>query len=201
VAQHCTQSLRAPQSERGFDLYETPPCATRALLHFERERMPHRIWEPACGPGAISRVLEDEGFKVRSSDLVDYGFPGAVSGLDFLTVGKTHPIAKATDGIVTNPPFYLAARSAPFVARAIEMARYVALLLWLPFLEGAGAKRLKITSGVARVYVSSRRLPMMHRNGWKGPKANSALSFAWFVWDARYQGPPQLGFFDWKKFE
>src|SRR5262245_1042218 len=157
VAQHCTQSLRAPQSERGFDLYETPPCATRALLHFERDRIPHRIWEPACGPGAISRLLEAKGFEVRSSDLFDYGYPGAVSGLDFLTINRAHPIANAIDGIITNPPFYLAARSAPFVARAIEIAPYVALLLRLPFLEGAGAERVKLTSGVARVYVASRR--------------------------------------------
>jgi hypothetical protein len=200
LAQHCTQSLRAPQSERGFDLYETPPCATRALLHFERDHMPRRVWEPACGPGAISRVLEAEGFEVQSSDLFAYGYPGAVSGLDFLTVDRTHPIAIATDGIVTNPPFYLAARSAPFVARAIEIAPYVALLLRLPFLEGAGAERLKLTSGVARVYVASRRLPMMHRDGWDGPKASSAMAFAWFVWDARHRGPGQLGFFDWKQF-
>jgi hypothetical protein len=200
VAQHCTQSLRAAQSERGLDLYETPTCATRALLHFERDHMPRQIWEPACGRGAISRVLEDEGFDVRSRDLHDYGYPGAVSGLDFLTVDKRHPIAKATAGIVTNPPYYLAGRSAPFVARAIEIAPYVALLLLLPFLEGAGAERRKLTSGVARVYVSSRRLPMMHRDGWDGPKASSAMAFAWFVWDANYHGPTQLGNFDWKDF-
>jgi len=162
--------------------------------------MPRRIWEPACGPGAISRLLEAGGFEVWSSDLFDYGYPGAVSGLDFLTVDKTHPIAKAADGIVTNPPFYLAARSAPFVARALEIALYVALLLRLPFLEGAGAERLKLTSGVARVYVASRRLPMMHRDGWDGPRANSAMAFAWFVGDARHRGPGQLGFFDWKQF-
>ena len=59
----------------------------------------------------------------------------------------------------------------------------------------------KITSGVSRVYVASRRLPMMHRDGWDGPRANSAMSFAWFVCDARHHGPTQLGFFDWKQFE
>jgi hypothetical protein len=198
MAQHCTQSLRAPQSERGVDLYETPPCATRALLHLERAHMPDRIWEPACGRGAISRVLEHEGFHVRSSDLVDYEYPGAVSPLDFLTLDKTHPIAKATDAIVTNPPYYLTARSAPFVARAVEIAAYVAMLLRMAFLEGA--QRRKLTSGVARVYVASRRLPMMHRDGWNGPKASSAMAFAWFVWDNRHRGPTQLAHFDWKQF-
>jgi hypothetical protein len=160
--------------------------------------MPHRIWEPACGRGAISRVLEDEGFDVRSSDLHEYGYPGAVSGLDFLTVDETHPIAKATDGIVTNPPYYLAGRSAPFVARAVEIASYVAMLLRLPFLEGA--QRLNLTSSAARVWIASSRLPMMHRDGWDGPKASNAMAFAWFVWNADHHGPTELGHFDWKDF-
>ena len=160
--------------------------------------MPHRIWEPACGRGAISRVLKHEGFQVRSSDLVDYGYPGAVSGLDFLTVNKTHPIAKVTDGIVTNPPYYLAGRSAPFVARAVEIAPYVAMLLRIAFLEGA--QRLKLISGAARIFVAARRLPMMHRDGWDGPKASSAMAFAWFVWDKRHRGQTQLAHFDWKQF-
>jgi hypothetical protein len=70
----------------------------------------------------------------------------------------------------------------------------------LPFFEGAGAERLKLTSGVARVYVASRRLPMMYRDGWDGPKASNAMAFAWFVWDASDGEPSQLGFFDWKAF-
>ena len=40
-------------SERGNDLYETPAVAVRALMAIEW--MPRRIWEPACGPGAIVR--------------------------------------------------------------------------------------------------------------------------------------------------
>src|SRR6266536_3969575 len=48
---------------------------------------------------------------------------------------------------------------------------------------------------------ASRRFPMMHRDGWDGPRATNAMAFAWFVWDARHEGPPQLGFFDWKQFQ
>jgi hypothetical protein len=123
-----------------------------------------------------------------------------VAVTDFLTVDRAHPIAKATDGIVTNPPYYLAGRNSPFIARAVEIAPYVAMLLRIAFLEGAGAERLKLTSSVARVYVASRRLPMMHRDGWDGAKASSAMAFAWFVWDADHQGPTQLRHFDWKDF-
>src|SRR5690606_37365727 len=61
----------ATRAERGDNLYETPPEATRALLALEAFGL--EIWEPACGRGAISRMLEDGGHKVFLSDLVDYG--------------------------------------------------------------------------------------------------------------------------------
>jgi len=33
-----------------------------------------QIWEPACGDGAISRVLEAAGYQVISTDLIDRGY-------------------------------------------------------------------------------------------------------------------------------
>ena len=53
-------SQKARLAERRDDLYETPECATRALLAVES--LPQgTVWEPACGPGAIVRVLRDAG--------------------------------------------------------------------------------------------------------------------------------------------
>jgi hypothetical protein len=48
-----------PHAERGLDLYETPAPAVHALLGVER--FDGSIWEPACGPGAIVRVLRGTG--------------------------------------------------------------------------------------------------------------------------------------------
>jgi hypothetical protein len=61
----------APLSERGNDLYETPPVAVHALLKVEP--LPRVIWEPACGPGNIVNVLRSAGHRVYASDLVNYG--------------------------------------------------------------------------------------------------------------------------------
>ena len=47
----------APVSERGNDLYETPPVAVHALLRVEALPRSAVIWEPACGPGSIVTVL------------------------------------------------------------------------------------------------------------------------------------------------
>ena len=66
-----SQSRRAPFTDRGLDLYETPDVAVKALLRVER--LPYVIWEPAAGRGAIVRVLRDYGHAVIASDIHDYG--------------------------------------------------------------------------------------------------------------------------------
>ena len=70
---HAAQSGRHTNADRGADLYETPPVATEALLRVER--LPHWLWEPAAGRGAIVNVLRDHGHATIASDIIDYGFP------------------------------------------------------------------------------------------------------------------------------
>lgn len=177
-------------ADRGDDFYATPPEATRALLAVERKWLPGgTIWEPACGDGAIARVLLEAGYNVYVTDLVDRGF--SEGNINFLTT-NIDPRAAA---IITNPPFKLARE---FVEASLQRAPYVAMLLRLAFLEGAARKPWFEAAPLARVHVASRRLPMMHRDGWTGPKAGSAVCHAWFVWDKRHEGRPQIQWFDWK---
>jgi hypothetical protein len=84
------------------DFYATPAECTEALLEAEGNILPHRVWDPCCGVGDISVVLEAAGREVISTDLVDRGY--GRGGIDFLTL--TAPLALA---IVTNPPFKHAA--------------------------------------------------------------------------------------------
>jgi len=58
-----------------FEFYPTPPEATRALLSVET--FEGSIWEPACGDGAISKVLTEAGYQVVSTDLIDRGYGAA----------------------------------------------------------------------------------------------------------------------------
>ena len=67
---------KAALSERGDDLYETPPVAITALLG--RETLPPVVWAPACGPGAIVGVLRAAGHTVIATDLNDLGCPDSV---------------------------------------------------------------------------------------------------------------------------
>jgi hypothetical protein len=56
--------------DRGHDCYETAPGVVLALLR--AEQIPPMVWEPACGPGAIVRVLRAAGHTVVATDLVDH---------------------------------------------------------------------------------------------------------------------------------
>jgi len=42
------------------------------------------------------------------------------------------------------------------------------------------------------------RLPMMHRDGWQGPKASSNIAFAWFVWDRAHAGETAMRPVSWE---
>lgn len=219
----------ASAAERGNNLYETPIEAMRTLLALEA--FTRRVYEPACGRGAIVRPLEAAGYDVALSDLVDYGTAtrdGECQGVaDFLAT-------KQADGaydIVTNPPY--GPQLNAFVAHALRehRPRKMALLLNLNFLCGFDDSDRCFAmddNPPARILVFTRRLPMMHRDGWDGPVAESRMNCAWFVWVLRppssegpvdlpggaearshsvgpdgltYGGPTEIYRVDWKAFE
>ena len=88
-----------PQAERGDDLYNTPRCAVQALLRVES--LPHTIWEPSAGRGAIAQELLNAGHAVIASDLIQYNSPLHFTG-DFLE--QTQAPA-GTELILTNSPY------------------------------------------------------------------------------------------------
>jgi hypothetical protein len=130
---------------------------------------------------------------VIASDIADYGLADCKAGVDYL---KAKPIREA-QGIVTNPPFKLALR---FAEKAIKEVPYLALLLRTNFLESANRLSFFRKHKPARIWLSSRRLPMMHGHGWTGPRAPSNTCFAWFVWHACSDQKYALDWFDWKDF-
>lgn len=189
MASLATGSLRASFAERGHDLYETPEVAVEALLRVEP--LPHNIWEPACGPGKIVNVLRRHGHRVLATDLIAYGF--GQGDHDFLLKRE---LPYGVEAIVTNPPFKHAEK---FVAKALSLAPKVVMLLRLAFLESERRRPILDNGTLARVYVFRKRLPMMHRAGWEGKKGNSAMAFAWFVWDWEHSGPAELRRLSWEE--
>lgn len=185
------ENAAAALDERGDDLYETPPEATRAFLKAFGAWLPDVIWEPACGPGAIVRELRAVGHVVIASDLVDYrdrGLADQMSGVDFELERAMPGRAQA---IVTNPPYK---RADHFVLKALELAPKVAMLLRLAFIaNGLRVRGGALDGGTLKAVCPFRsRLPMMHRDGWDGPRKGSQTDFAWFVWERGYDGPPEV---------
>lgn len=169
------------------DFYPTPESATRALL--AKETFVGPIWEPACGDGAICRVLEGDGHKVISTDLVDRGY--GVPRVDFLMEQRL-----LAPNIITNPPYKFAEN---FRHKALDLgAEKVAMLLRLAWLEGTARKEMFETTPIARVHVASRRISMMRGGTDAGEGGGSMIAFAWFVWERSHSGAPSLHWFDWK---
>jgi hypothetical protein len=187
---HSCRVQRHSYAERQLDCYETPAVAVEALLRVER--LPHRIWEPCAGRGAIVNVLRAHGHEVVASDLIDYGVAGQEFGRDFLLEDEA---PAGIECIVTNPPFKLAEQ---FVAHALELCPRVIMLARLAFMESERRCSILENRGLARVHVFRKRLPMLHRDGWTGPKANSGMAFAWFVWDRAHRGPTELRRLSWE---
>lgn len=159
------------------DFYATPESAIRPLLY--HEVFEGEIWEPACGDGAISKLLKEKGHNVYSSDLVNRGYGDA--HFNFMTS------MRETNNIITNPPFNIGTK---FTLHALHCASdKVAIFNKLTFLEGKERKRSLYSLGFLKtVYVFSERQSL--GRGTKG----GMLAFAWFVFDKKYQGDPSIKF-------
>jgi hypothetical protein len=186
---HACQTGRHSFVDRGLDAYSTPPVAVEALLKVES--LPHRIWECAAGRGNIARTLRDHGHSVIASDIVHYDFP-----LDFEADFLQQVRAPAeTEMILSNAPFRYCAE---FVDRALTLCPRVIMLCRLAFLESECRSPILDTGMLAAVHVFKKRLPMMHREGWTGPRASSAMPFAWFVWNRNHAGPAIVDRISWE---
>lgn len=162
------------------DFYPTPPNAVEALLSVES--FEGLTWEPACGDGAICKVLEEYGIPVLATDLIYRGYGEGEH--DFFT--SNHEAVN----VITNPPYSMGEQ---FVRHALSKTTgKVAMLMKLAFLEGAKRKKLYEETPVKAVYVFSKRLSM-YRNGEKGSYSSGMIPFCWIVWEHGYQGPPTLG--------
>jgi hypothetical protein len=166
------------------DFYPTPPEATEALL--AHETFEGLIWEPACGDGAICKVLEAHGHEIRATDLNYRGY--GVGDKNFLNEIETYNERERPANIITNPPFKLAEE---FIYQSLLLTTgKVAMLCKLQFLEGGRRKKMFESTPLKRVYVFSKRLSMT-RNGEK-MKNSGMIAFAWFVWDHDYKGEATL---------
>jgi hypothetical protein len=177
-------SNHTEEERQADDYYATEPKAIELLL--AEEKFSDIVWECACGGGHMAKVLENNGYEVISSDIVDRGYFGTQI-LDFLNVNPNH---KNYIDIITNPPYKYAKE---FVEKALDMSVAgvkVAMFLKLTFLEGKARKKLFEKYPPKIVYVSSSRLQCAKNGDFEkyGKGVGTAVAYAWFVWEKGYKG-------------
>lgn len=162
---------------KAADFYPTPADATQALLDYLPPPAGCLVREPACGDGAIARVLRANGFDVDASDLRRTGY--GEGGVDYLNA----PL-RPTPAHVGNPPFALALE---FIDKALQESDYVALLLKSNFFHTQNRLDLhERTPPTIELKITWRLAFLKEERG-----NNPLMDCSWFVW---LRGEPRRGF-------
>lgn len=161
-----------PKERRDSDFYPTPPECTHALLDWLKLSR-GVVLEPACGDGAISKVIEARGLQVVSSDIRETGY--GIGLRNFLEFPAATREELPVDWIITNPPFSLAEE---FIRKALSITPNVAMLLKSQYWHANGRAKLFGEHPPAAV------LPLTWRpdflNGERG--GAPTMEVAWTVW-------------------
>ena len=178
------------------DFYPTPPEAIRALLSVEH--FDGTIWEPACGNGAISKVLEAHGHTVVSTDLIDRGY--GQGGSDFLspvTVARVQLEHPRIRHVVTNPPYsYRQGIGDKFVGQALRVTRAtggkVAMLLNLGSLCHPTRHAKWQSCPPAAIYALDELVCWPNGNRHQAGRFIAEHRYCWVVWKPDHEGPPRF---------
>jgi len=173
------------EARADHDYYATAPEAAEWLLKIEN--LQNNIWECACGEGHLSRVFEERGYNVRSTDLIDRNF--GQGGVDFL---QQNDIWRGD--IVTNPPYREAEQFIKHGLDIVPDGSKVCMFLKIQFLEGKARKKLFAEHPPKRVWVSSSRIKCGNNGNFSN--SSSMMALAWYIWEKGYVGDTVLKWFN-----
>lgn len=180
-------SNHTDKERQNEDYYATDPVAIDVLLNDGGVTFNKLIWECACGEGHLSKRLEEYGYKVKSTDLVDRGY--GECGVDFLKCNE-----KWDGDILTNPPFKFAIEFIEHAMEIIQEGCRVFMFLKVQFLEGKARKKLFEKYPPKYVYVSSSRILCAKNANFDEMRAGggSAVAYAWYEFEKGYHGETVL---------
>ena len=164
------------------DFYETPYSMTEHVLNREHFDMNLSICEPACGDGAITKVLNQH----WEGPITAYD-----ADVDFLLEEKQY------DYVITNPPFSLALE---FINKAKVVAkRKFALLLPLSYLHGKRRYDNVYNDkeyGLKHVYVFTRYPLLGEPLRDDGKYRTGMMVYAWYIFENGYNKDPMIKWID-----
>mgnify|MGYP005839469041 CR=1 FL=1 len=124
------RSKKQPPMKVGSpDDFQTPEEAIDILVPYLKKDW--SIWECACGKGNLCKGLNNNGFNVVATDIIQ--------GIDFLEHSFAEDKIFNFDCIITNPPYSL---KEDFLKRCYEIGKPFALLLPLTALESEKRQKL-----------------------------------------------------------
>jgi hypothetical protein len=189
------------------DAYGTPYSMTYQLLEKENFLAYKNILEPACGDGAILRVLLKNNFAYdtyfHAQDIEISKSKDIRRGISLLTWGSylDTDCGPVPDLIITNPPYKLAKE---FILKAKKDAKYkIAMLLPLSYLHGQ-SRYTEIWQDrefpLKQVHVFT-RYPLLGEPLREDGKYHTGMQvYAWYIWDRYYEGEPTIDWIDNNKY-
>lgn len=173
-----------------FDLYETPTWATELIVERLLQdgvlNLTDIITEPCCGAGAISKVLQNKGFNVISSDIQTQSFIYGEKDTDVKQYEDN-----SCEVVFTNPPYNQMTKE-NMLADFLRITNdKLILLLNIFYLSSSDRYELLKNSPLKYIYIHSNRVTM-YPYGVEKPKNDGTKMFAWFVWEKGYSGEPNV---------
>jgi hypothetical protein len=165
------------------DFYGTPYSIVRQFL--QRETLEGTILEPACGGGAIVKVLKEFGYECTAYD----------KETNFLKESKNY------DTIITNPPFSIAMQ---FILKAKEVAnkRFI-FLLPLSYLHGKKRYDYIYTDKkfpLKNIYVYTRYPMLGDALREDGKYRTGMMVYGFFIWERGYDDECKIKWIDNNEF-
>lgn len=183
----CNGASNHSDSERqSDDYYATDPIAINKLCAVEK--FTPTVWECACGGGHLVKALQENGYRVMATDIVDRGCPNMVVW-DFLDTKATRL------DIITNPPYKYAKEFVKHAIDIVDEGRKVAMFLKLTFLESKSRKALFEKYPPKKIWVFSERVQCAKNGDFEAYKksGSTAVAYAWFIWEKGYRGETTVG--------
>lgn len=184
-------SNHTDKERQNEDYYATDPVAAEWLLKIENIPSDKPIWECASGEDHLADVFKNNGYSVRTSDLVLR--KETTEQIDFLGQNEIW------DGsIITNPPYKFASQFIEKAMQTVTDRNKVCMFLKIQFLEGKQRKKLFEKYPPKCIHVSSSRIMCAKNAKFKEMKdgGGSAVAYAWFVFEKGYKGDTIIKWFN-----
>lgn len=185
------------------NFFETPYSMTEQFMKRESFNYNSTCIEPACGNGAISKVIYKYFKHLFESD---------ISRGNELDSGDFYENSHFYDYLITNPPYGKEADKFVLHAKKVTRKKF-AMLLRTNFLSGSErlkSSTLKLTfcqkvkrfifkewdpgiyTNLRRVYIFSRMADLRAPIRDDGKYPTAGIVYAWLVWERGYYGKPEI---------